>query len=214
MKTFMAVPARGLQRRPHLRIWAPLLAVCLASCSSPRMEGPQIPNPPDGFMYDANATQARNVFPDREIARQHAWGTMSERTNSSIYMTEHAGPSTRDAVQAARDALEVRYPYNTTYGPLQDLTIDGQPAWGWLETQYYKGEISSMEYKAVVTLEGTTHVIEFFSKNPKYMSEAALRELVCSFEIGRRKVSWPLVGVGVVLVALVIFGIRRVTRPF
>ena len=194
---------------------AGFILICLLStCAKPRMEGPQIPNPPAGFMYDANASQARNVFPDREIIRQHAWSTRNDDTHSSIYMTEYSGSSSREQVQTARDYQEDRYGGNYQYGPVQDITIYEQPAWGWLETQYHKGDICSLEFKAVVTIENVTHAVEFFSKDPRFMNEAVLCDLVCTFEIGRTKTSWSTVGIVIAIVGLVLVGIRRMTRPF
>jgi len=176
------------------------------------MEGPQIPDPPFGFIYDANATQARNVFPDREMLSQSAWSTTGEIHNS-IYITCYAGPSTQADVQAARDAQESMYKY-LQYGSLEALTIDDRPAWGWLETQYHKGNLSSLEYKAVVSYDDVSYAVEFFADSPEYLSEAVLRDMVCSFETGKTKIDYALAAGGLLLAAIGILLIKRMSRPF
>ena len=82
------------------------------------------------------------------------------------------------------------------YGPLEELKIDGRPAWGWLETQYYKEKLASLEYKAVVPYDDIMYTVEFFTGRDEFMDEAFLRESVCRFEIGRTKVNEAAVTAG------------------
>lgn len=152
-------------------------------CSGPEREGPQIPKVPEGFIYDANASQGRNVFPDARQVRQSAWTTLGEDEHSSIFFTTYRGAATREEVAAARADQESRYGSYMEYGPLEDLTIDERPAWGWLETQWYREEIASLEYKAVVVYDSLSYAVEFHSSEPRFMDAATLKALVETFRV-------------------------------
>jgi len=178
---------------------AAVLAVsALFGCTGPRMEGGQFKHPPTGFVFDANAREGRPVFPDREAIDVRAWMTMGEDHNS-IFVTEYEGPATREQVQAARDAQEKNYGNYLDYGNLEEMTIDGRPAWGWLETQHYKGKLSSYEYKAVVSYDDVSYAIEFFAGREDWRDEHKLRAFVKTFEVGRSKPNYAALGVGAVL---------------
>ncbi len=192
------VPRKGMPRRLVLFSLMPALVV---GCSRPRFEGPQIQDPPPNFLYDANAYQGRNVFPEREQLRQSAWarGFGDDTPHSSIYMTAYSGSSSRAEVQAARDAQEARYGRSIRYGALEDIVIDDRPAWGWLETQIYQERVASLEYKAVVSYDTVSYAVEFWSNDPELMDPATLRETVQTFAIGKTRVSVPGVLVAVLL---------------
>ena len=140
-----------------------------------------IPNPPSGFGYDPNAYAARVVFPDRTKVSQRAYATLTEPYNS-IYITEFEGTSTKEDAERARAALAERYDYSD-YGPLETLTIDGRESWGWLESSYYEGKLSSLEFKAVVPYENVTYTVEFDTNEPDEMNADYLREVVSTFII-------------------------------
>jgi hypothetical protein len=191
-----------------------MTAALVAGCSRPRFEGPQIQDPPPNFLYDANAYQGRNVFPEREQLRQSAWarGFGEDTPHSSIYMTAYAGPSTRADVQAARDAQQARYGRSIRYGDLEDLVIDGRPAWGWLETQIYQERVASLEYKAVVSYDTVSYAVEFWSNDPAFMDPATLQATVETFAIGKTRVSVVGVVVAIVLLAAGVLVWRRQRR--
>ncbi len=161
-----------------------LLLLCLLGCSTPRLDGPNISKPPEGFMFDANASSARTVFPEEYIKRQFGWAKPSEENYCSIMMTEFSGSVTRTDVQAAKDYLEKRYNVPQEYSALEVVTIDKREAWGWLETQYYKGELTSLEYVAVISYEDCCYSIGFYAKDPAFRDLEILREIVCSFRKG------------------------------
>ena len=104
----------------------------------------------------------------------------------------------RAQIQAARDDQERRYGTNMRYGPLHEIEIDERPAWAWLETQIYRGNVSSLEYKAVVSYDSVAYAVEFWSDQAQWMDETKLREVVASFAVGRIRISWPLMLVGLV----------------
>lgn len=191
-----------------------VLLTGLGACSTPRFEGPQIQEPPAGFLYDANAYQGRNVFPEREELRQGAWLSRiaDDDLHSSIFITVYAGPSSHGDIVAARNRQEERYGANTRYAALEGLTIDERQAWAWLETQMYRGDVASLEYKAVVPYDTMTCVIEFFTRDPAWRDEAKLRQVVTSFAVGKREVNTPAVVVAAVAGLLGVAVLRRARR--
>jgi hypothetical protein len=180
---------------------AVLAAVLMASgCSTPSLEGGQFEKPPVGFLFDANASKSRDLFPDSETEDQRAWMTLGEDHNS-IFITQYRGTVTREQVQAARDALESKYGHYLGFGNLEEMTIDGRPAWGWLETQDYKGECASLEYKAVVGYEETFYAVEFFAGRQDWRDENKLRIFVKTFKVGRTEPNLAAIAVGGLLLA-------------
>jgi hypothetical protein len=167
-----------------------LAAASLTGCTSPRFEGPQVQDPPVNFIFDANASQGRNVFPDRQQIAQVAWfHAMGDRDHSSVFITTYANPSSRADVQAARNAQEQRYGNYIRYGDLESLWIDEHPAWGWLETQVFEGGVVSLEYKMVVSYDSVSYAVEYFSNEPEYMDAAQLRDVVMTFAVGKRELN-------------------------
>ncbi len=208
----MSAAGRGAGQRvaPPCLVGFVLLSLLAIGCSKPRFEGPQVQEPPYGFRFDANAYQARNVFPEREQLGQVAWfTTRGDDEHSSIFITTYAGPSDRAQVQGARDAQEQRYGGNMRYGVLEPIEIDERPAWGWLETQYYRGELASLEYKAVLSYDTVTYAIEFFSNQSEWMDGNRLREVVATFAVGTTKVNYLAIVVGAVIAVIGVWVYRR-----
>jgi len=166
----------------------------LAGCSTPRLEGGIVADVPPGFAFDANASGGRNAFPDRDRLYQRSWGRITlDDTYSMITVKAFAGPLTAAEAEHARGWQAEKYGY-ATYGPLESLTIDGRPAWGWLETQGRPGEpVLALTYRAVVGYDDRTFSIDYHSNQHEYMQEAHLRDVVTSFEIARAKPMWGLI---------------------
>ena len=175
----------GCRNRALRTLGAALLAAILglSACSGPKREGPQIPKVPEGFLWDANARKARNIFPDDRKLRQGAWATFAigEDDHSSIYITTYRGPCTPNDVADARQDHVRKYGGHVEYGPIEDLTIDRRDAWGWLETQRYKDRISSYQYTAVIPYDTLTYTVEFHSSQERFMDPAFMRDLVGTF---------------------------------
>lgn len=183
-----------------------LLATALPACSGPRFEGPQVQEPPVNFVFDANASQGRNVYPDRRQRAQVAWWhSMGERDHSSVFITTYDGPSTQADVAAARNRQAEQYGHYIRYGDLETLWIDDHGAWGWLETQIVEGDTASLEYKAVVTYDSVSYAVEFFSSEPEWMDPTRLREVVSSFAVGIKGGK-----VGLKVLALVVLAVAAV----
>ena len=183
-----------------------LMAVSVAAaCSQPYLVGPQIQRQLRGFLYDANSTQGRNVFPEREMVGQGAWWSSLDDDDeySSLFITRYPGGATRAEVQAARDFQETEYGgARDGYGGLETIQIDGRSAWGWLETSQYRGEISSYEYKAVVSYDSITFAVEFYTREPEWMVPDSLRAVASTFGIG--KVEWNFPGLGLAVLVVVL----------
>jgi hypothetical protein len=184
------------------------LAVFLTGCSGPRFEGPQVQEPPLNFFFDANATQGRNVFPDRrELAQGGWWHSPGEYDHSSVFITTYDGPSTQADVQAARDRQEEEYGQYVRYSDLEALWIDGHAAWGWLETQILDGTTESLEYKVVVSYDSVSYAVEFFSSEPEWMDSTNMRDVVMSFAVGvpRGNMTAKVVAVVLAVTVLLLF---------
>lgn len=203
--------------RPAGRVVIGLLcfAAGLSGCFETAPEPADVALMPEGFIFDANASMGRNVFPDRQILHQVAWTNLAEEKHASLFMTEYHGPSTRAEIEAAREFQESRYSSYLDYGPLEEITIDGRTAYGWLETQYFEGQLSSREYKAVVSYDDVTYAIEFFARDPIYREAATLEEWVTTFHGPKEAgTSWAKVLITVVLIGTpVVLVVKKVFSP-
>jgi len=179
--------------RAVARIALPLLAIGAlvlsgASCERPLIDGPQIREAPEGFLFDANFHAARKVFTDRKPTDQRGYHTMGEDTFSSITMTEFNRAATYEEAQAARDYDRQKYGQNSEYGPIEATIVDGQPAWIWTKTNHYRGEVSSLETIAVVAYEerDMTWTVEYSCRIPELMDFEGMEKTVKTFAV-----KWP-----------------------
>ena len=135
--------------------------------------------PPEGFVYDGNVRYARLIFPEREQVRQRGYYTMRD-PHSGITITQYRGSTSKiDAIAAKREVTEM-YP-RTDYGHVEQLEIDDRVAWGWLETNSYKGEISNVDYNIIVSYPEATYTIEFHAGELKYQDEELQKKILSSF---------------------------------
>jgi hypothetical protein len=168
----------------------PALAIgCLllmgASCDRPLIDGPQIRKAPDGFLFDANFSAARKVFTDRPPTDQRGYHTMGEDTFSSITMTEFPRAATYEDAEAAREYDRQKYGQDSEYGPIEATIVDKHPAWIWTKTNMYQGQVSSLEYIAVVSYEehDATWTVEYSCRIPKLMDLDGMEETVKTFTV-------------------------------
>jgi hypothetical protein len=181
-------------------ILAAILMGSGSGCSKPVLEGGQVSRVPEGFLFDANASAARLVFPEKSMIDQRGYFTLRDDDHCSIMITEYQGAATCDEATAARDRAAREYGYQD-YGPVEELVIDGQPAWGWLITQHGKDSVSSYNYTAVVPYEeeGLTYTVEYYASNPRFRDPEAQKEIVQRFEVKRAGVSYGYVGLALAL---------------
>lgn len=189
------------------------LVLWVGGCSKPLIEGSQVRKVPAGFLFDLNASAARLVFPERKMLDQRGYGTLGlNDEHCSIMITEYSGATPYETVHTAYEAVKKKYPHNHRYGPLEPLFIDKQPAWGWLETQIYKGEVSSLKYVAVISHEGegVTFSVEFYAAEKKYMDEGFMKETIQTFTVKHRGVSYGRIGITVVILASLGVAVKRI----
>lgn len=161
------------------KVLIPVLLAGLAAGCSREPERGRIGRAPEGFLFDANATAARHVLPDRELIDQDGWFTAGD-PGSSIMISRYEGAADAAEIEAAHDDLAGRYGY-AEYGEIEELTIDRRPAWGWLETQRLDGRLASLAFTAVIPYEGDTYTVEFSSAEPRFLKAEALRKTVSTF---------------------------------
>lgn len=182
-----------------------LAAILMGSghgCSKPVLEGGQISDVPAGFLLDINATAARLVFPERKMLDQRGYFAIRDEDHCSIMITQYQGGTDFERATEARNRAAKKYGYQN-YSDVEVLHIDGQPAWGWLVTQYVKGEISSYKYTAVVSYEedDMTYTVEFYASDPRFRNPELQKEIVQGFEVQKAGVSFGTVGLALVLAA-------------
>jgi len=166
-----------------------LLALWVVACSRPVLEGAQVTRVPPGFGFDANATVARLVFPDREKMDQRGYFALGpDDVHSDITITEYAGKTTYEQAAAARSAAASKYGY-AEYGPLETLLLDGRTAWGWTVTQRARGEVTGLEVVAVVCYPkaGHTFSVEFYSCDSRYMDAELMKKTLAGFTVKNGK---------------------------
>jgi hypothetical protein len=130
-----------------------------------------------------SASQARSVLLDAEKAEEGAWFRMTTADeSSSIFITRYEVHMSPDDVPSAYRAYVHRYP-SPGYTDLEQLEIDGRPAWGFSETQWLDGEICAVSYRAIIPYESETFAVEFFSDIPQWLDAARQREVVSEFEV-------------------------------
>ena len=185
----------------------------VGGCSAPRIEGSQVEKVPAGFLFDVNASAARLVLPRREMLDQRGYGTLGlDDEHCSIMITEYSGITTYEAALAAYQAVKEKYPHNHRYGPIEPLFIDKQPGWGWLETQIVKGEVSSLEYVAIISHEeeGVTYSVEFYASENRYMDEAFMKETIQTFSVKHGGVSYGRIGIAVAIFSALGVAVRKI----
>ena len=188
-----------MTRRPALVL--PLVLVGLTTaCELPRFEGPQIQEPPIGFLLQEDSYLQRPMFPDREVSFHTAWVHTDLGGVSVIYLNGHAGSTTLDDVIAAQQGVQAAATdRDRRFGPVEALTIDGRDAWGWEErVESTTRGLVDVAYRAVIPYDTITFAIEFESGEPKWKagSPDSLRAVVGSFGIGRTTYNIPLIAIG------------------
>jgi hypothetical protein len=169
-----------------------LLSFPLA-CVSPPFRGYQIQDPPEGFLYDANSTQAAMVFPDREVVSQGAWWRMTtDDRYASISITRFRGAASIEDVEIARDLYEARVAQSGggEVTQLQFRRIDGREAWGWEEHRRLNGEVNAVASRTVVLYDTMAVALEFYSDISEWMDPARQEAALASFAYGETRILW------------------------
>jgi len=160
---------------------AALVAVLVGPGCMPLHEGPQLKDPPPGMGYISSILSARKPLPDRATTRQLGYVGAGD-SGDMVVITEYPGPTFEEEAEQARASYEARYT-STEYGPFHSLDIDGQPAWGWLETQEVRGEVASVQLTAIVSYDDVSYSIELTLHPPRLLGAERMREIVESFYV-------------------------------
>jgi len=167
---------------------AALLGLSNGGCSGIDRPGPNVEDVPEGFFFDANASAARKVLEVEPLDQSGWFAHNANDDHSSIMITTYQGQIDEDTIRAARDTHAQRWGRKSRsvngsdYGSVEEIEIDGQRAWAWEIVQYYKGDLCSIEWTAVVPYEDVTYAVEFFAGMENHMSPELIRKTVYSFE--------------------------------
>jgi len=204
-------------RLPSLGILIGLLAV--TACDAPRFEGPAVQALPGGFIREPEAAQDHEIFPERGVMTRDAYVVFGAMEFSGFYIRKHSGGTTRSAVDDARiAAAAVEAVDGVTYGEVEDVVVDGNAAWGWIEERHDSRGLQSVEYRIVVPYaDSVTYTIEFTSAKYNWMSNPdSMRSVATSFAVG--KVVWDyqligLIAVGGFLVLSFLWNMVKTKNP-
>lgn len=175
--------------------------MALTACDAPRFEGPMVQALPNGFIREATAAQDHEIFPERSAVTRDAYVVFGDTEFSGIYIRKHAGGTTRQEVEEARDAAaEIEAPKGVRYGEIEDILVDGNTGWGWIEERYDDQGLQAVEYRVVVPYaDSVTYTVEFTSAKYNWTSQPdSMRFIATSFTIG--KVAWDYPMIALILV--------------
>jgi len=184
--------------------------LALAACDVPNFEGPQIQEPPQGFLLAPDSHQQRRLFPERELVFHAAW-VESIDDFSTIYIDGHRGAlGFEDVVAAREEARRVADDPDVRFGEVEPLRVDGRDAWGWSErVETDRRGLVWVAYRAVVPYDTISYAIEFYSGDPSIKREApdTLKAIISTFAIGRTTYNIPLIAIGL---GFALFGVNLV----
>ncbi|MBM4184329.1 MAG: hypothetical protein FJ207_08895 [Gemmatimonadetes bacterium] len=174
------------------------LAAGVSACDVPNFEGPQIQDPPQGFLLAPDSYQQRRLFPDRELIFHAAW-VESIDDFSTIYIDGHRGVLGLEDAVAARDSAR-RYATDpdVRFGEVEPLEVDGRSAWGWFErVETPTRGLVWVAYRAIIPYDTVSYAVEFYSGEPAIKREApdTLKAIIATFGIGETTYNIPLIAV-------------------
>ena len=171
--------------RPTILI---LSAIALAGCGGgrPLHKGPDIAHVPEGFIYEGHLESGRNLFPGRSKTLQRGYTTAEFMTHdySTITITQYAGPTAREHVEAALELERQHYGPHATISDIETLQINRQDAWAWsIREPGDRWSEGALTYRAVVTYPNESYLVEFYTSHKKFMDPNRMRTVVASFEV-------------------------------
>jgi hypothetical protein len=176
------------------------LALALGACDVPNFEGPQLQEPPPGFLLVQDSYPQARLVAGLEPVFHTAWVESIEDI-STIYIDGYPAVLGYEDALAAREVA--RYSASdpdATFGEVESLTIDGRDSWGWAErVQTPSRGLVWVAYRALVPYDSMTYVIEFASGHPGFKGGApeSLKAVVSTFGIGRVTYNIPLIALGI-----------------
>jgi hypothetical protein len=196
--------------------WAFTVAlIVLAGCELPNFKGPQIQDPPQGFLKQPDVYMQRRMFPELEVVHHDGWVSTAFGHVSKIVINGHPGVLTRADVASAQDGARAAAVHPVTFGSIMQYTIDDRPAWGWsdrLETPE-KG-LEWIAFHVIIPYDTITYAIDLDSGDPYFKGVPdTLVTIAHTFAVGKTTWNIPvLVFLGLAVVFLVSFLRKRAER--
>jgi hypothetical protein len=185
-----------------------LCLAALSACDMPSYEGPQLQEPPRGFILHPDSYGPWPMFGHLPAVYHDAW-VESLPPYSTIRINGYSGALTLVDVMAAQDSARAHAPDpQITFGPIEPLTIDGREGYGWEERIASQARgVPWVAYRAMVPYDDITYTIEFSTENPTYKSGApeTLKAVVGTFGVGETVYNWPLIALAA---GLLLFGVQ------
>lgn len=188
-----------------------MLLVTVVACDVPRFRGPEIQEPPPGFLRQPNTPATRDLFPEHESTFHTAWVHTDIGGVSVISVDGYATAFTLEDVMAAREAAEAaETDPDAVYEEVEAVRIDGRDGWGWYERiESNRRGREEVTYTAILPYDSASYVVEFVSGEPSLKRAApdTLRRVVRTFAIGRTTYNIPLIVIvlgGVILLVSVL----------
>jgi len=198
-----------LPNRPALCV---LLLVGLAACEVPNFEGPQLQEPPQGFLLQPDSRAARSMFAYLPEIHHDAW-VQSLPPYSTIRINGYSGVLSLPDVMAAQDSARAhKSDPDVTFGAIESLMIDGREAWAWeerIETQ--RRGVPWVAYRVMIPYDTISYSIEIDTEDPLLKASApeSLRAIALTFAVGETVYNWPLIAFGGGLLLLMIHMMRQ-----
>ena len=193
------------------------LVVALAACDVPNFEGPQLQNPPQGFLLVDGSYPLRQLVSGYTPVFRAAW-VESGPDASSIFIDGYPAVLGYEDALAARDSSQ-RYAIDpqTRFGEVEPIRVDGRDGWGWHErVETPERGLVWVAYRAFVPYDSVTYTLEFASGNPTFKGSApdALKAVISTFAIGRTTYDLPLIAllVGGILFVIAMLRSRAQAR--
>ena len=186
--------------------WGLVIALTMGgSCTVPQFKGPELQEPPDGFFMQPESYSERRMFPELEVVHHNAWVNTAWGEFSTIYINGHPGKLFRGDVETALEVAKDAATGPVTFGGVEELTIDDQPAWGWAERlETRETGLEWIGYHVAIQYDTVTYTVELFSGDPSLKRQPdTLRAVAATFAVGETEWNLPLIAVlvGVALLA-------------
>jgi hypothetical protein len=185
--------------RPREVRIAALASVALAACAVPTFEGPQLQDPPQGFLMVEGTAPIRQLVAGHQSVFSAAWVESSVDASSIFIEGYPAVLGYEDAVTARDGSARYALDPDTRVGEVEPITVDGRNGWGWEErVETSRRGLVWVAYRAFVPYDSVTYTIEFASGNPTFKRTApdTLKAVISTFGIGRTTYNMPLIALG------------------
>lgn len=184
----------------------------VAACDVPNFEGPQLQDPPQGFLLRPNPEAAHSFLAYLPRVYHDAW-VQSLPPYSSIVINGFAGSLTLEDVLAAQDSLRARpHDPDVRFGQIEPLAVDGRDAWGWEERIEAPGRgIPWVAYRVMIPYDTISYTIEISTEDPLLKAEApeTLKAIIFTFGVGEIVWNWPVIALGLGLLFFAVHMMRQ-----